>query len=106
MMSESNINNVKRSSNKKIRCQEIKYNNSYIKLHEILDSLQTDQNPESLRRTDRSKYMPYLRLNKVLEKIKTDGIISQVFMTSIHDEINQSRQEQQLPESDIITNNE
>ena len=64
-MSESNINNLRPSSNKNIRCQEIKYKKSYIKLQEILDSLQTDQTPERLYRTDRAKYRQYLRLNKV-----------------------------------------
>ena len=50
-----------------------------------MDSLQTDQAPVRLGQTDRAKYRRYLRLIKVLEKIKTDGIVSQTFMTSIHD---------------------
>ena len=36
----------------------------------------------------------------------TDGKVSQVFMTSIHDEINQYQQEQKISESDLITNSE
>ena len=103
-MSEPNTNNLRPSSNKKIRWEERKYKKSYIKLQEILDSLQTDQTPESLHGTDPAKYQRYYRLKKVLEKIKTDGIVSQTFMTSIHDEINQSQQEQQISESDLITN--
>ena len=55
-MSEPNTNNLRPSSNKKIRCQEVKYKKSYIKLQEILDSIQTDQTPESLQRTDEAKY--------------------------------------------------
>ena len=75
-MSEPNTKNLRPSSNKKIRCQEIKYKKSYIKLQEILDSLKTYQNPESLRQTDYAKYQRYYRLKKVLEKIKTGGIVS------------------------------
>ena len=63
-MSEPNTNNLRPSSNKKIRWEERKYKKSYIKLQEILDSLQTDQTPESLRQTDRYKYRRYNRLNK------------------------------------------
>ena len=50
-----------------------------------MGSLKSDQTPESLRQSDRAKYQRYLRLIKVLEKIKTDGIVSQEFMTSIYD---------------------
>ena len=69
-----------------------------------MDSLQIDQTPESLRQTERSKYRRYNRLIKVLEKINTDSMVSQTFMTSIHDEINQSQQEQKISESDLIKN--
>ena len=89
-MSGLNINNVIPSSYKKIRCEEIKYKKSYINLHEIIGSLQSDQNPESLRQTDESKYQQYLVLKKGLEKIRTNGIVTQEFMNSIHDELNQS----------------
>ena len=51
-----------------------------------MDSLQTDKTPVRLGQTDRAKYRRYLRLIKVLEKIKTDGKVTQAFMTSIHDE--------------------
>ena len=45
-----------------------------------MDSLQTDQTPVSLSQTDRAKYQRYLRLIKVLEKIKTDAIVTQALM--------------------------
>ena len=86
MISGLNINNVIPSSDKKIRWESRTYKSSHINLHEILDSLQTDQTTVRLSQTDRAKYQQYLILIKVLEKIKTDGIVTQAFMTSIHDE--------------------
>ena len=64
MISGFNINNVRPSSKKNIRREEIKYKKSYIKLNEILESLQTDKTPERLRQTDQTKYQRYYRLKK------------------------------------------